>query len=135
MIIARVESFITGETIFQALKRAEMYLKAGADAILIHSKSKEPKEIFDFSAEQRANSYTKPLIVGPTTYYKVTTEDLKQNFVNAVIYANQILRASVKAANSVMLNIIRTGSTSSVENQISSLKEIFELTGTDKLLA
>lgn len=51
MIIARVESFITGETIFQALKRAEMYLKAGADAILIHSKSKEPKEIFDFSAE------------------------------------------------------------------------------------
>lgn len=65
----------------------------------------------------------------------MTTEDLKQNFVNAVIYANQILRASVKAANSVMLNIIRTGSTSSVENQISSLKEIFELTGTDKLLA
>ena len=40
MVIARIESFIVGKGLQDALKRAEVYSKAGADAILIHSKKK-----------------------------------------------------------------------------------------------
>ena len=40
LIIARIESFILGKNINDAIKRAESYSRAGADAILIHSKEK-----------------------------------------------------------------------------------------------
>ena len=79
MVIARIESFIVGKGINDALKRAEVYSKAGADAILIHSKEKSPAEIFSFSKKFRKNKYSKPLVAVPSTYSKVYEKDLIKN--------------------------------------------------------
>ena len=75
MIIARIESFILGKGLNDALKRAEIYSKAGADGILIHSKEKNPKEIFRFQRNSK-NRYFVPLVSVPSTYSKVYEKDL-----------------------------------------------------------
>ena len=76
MAIARIESFILGKGLQDALKRAEIYSKAGADAILIHSKEKTPSEIFSFAKEFRKSKHYIPLVSVPTTYSKVYEKDL-----------------------------------------------------------
>ncbi|HKQ65274.1 MAG TPA: isocitrate lyase/phosphoenolpyruvate mutase family protein, partial [Methylomirabilota bacterium] len=45
VLIARVEALIAGWGLPEALKRAEAYHAAGADAILIHSRQTSPAEI------------------------------------------------------------------------------------------
>ena len=55
MIIARVEALISGAGMNEALKRATAYEKAGADAILIHSKKKTPEEVFEFAESWKGN--------------------------------------------------------------------------------
>ena len=89
MVIARIESFILGKGINDALERAEIYSKAGADAILIHSKEKTPSEIFSFSKEFRKSKNYIPLVCVPSTYSSVFEDDLIKNGFKLVI-ANQL---------------------------------------------
>ena len=80
MVIARIESFIVGKGLNDALKRAEVYSKAGADAILIHSKEKTPRQIFSFAKKFKKSKNFIPLVSVPSTYSKVYEKDLIKNY-------------------------------------------------------
>ena len=124
MIIARVEALISGAGMDEALKRATAYEKAGADAILIHSKEKTPEEIFKFADLWEGNS---PIVVVPTTYDSVKIDELIDHKIKLVIYANQTLRAAHALMNRMLKQIINSNSLSETEEEISSMEEIFNL--------
>lgn len=124
MIIARLESLIAGKGIEDAVLRANAYIKAGADIILIHSKASDVNEIKQFI--ENFGSLT-PIIIIPTTYYKTTLEEINRISPNikGVIYANQGIRASIKAIKSTYANILANGTSEKVENDIVSIQEAF----------
>jgi len=98
MIIARCESLIAGKGEDDAIIRCKAYCEAGADGVMIHSKSKTPDEIVSFVKRFRAEvSADKPIVVVPSTYSQVTEDELAKIGVNIVIYANQLLRAAYPA--------------------------------------
>ena len=98
MVIARCESFVTGAGEDDAIARSRAYLEAGADGILIHSKSETPDEVLSFARRLRAEvSADKPLVVMPTTYPQITEGELAAAGINIVIYANHLLRATYPA--------------------------------------
>lgn len=132
LIIARIEALIAGCGLNEALRRAKAYMEAGADGILIHSKSKEPDEIYQFLRSWNKQS---AVILIPTTYPQMTYDDMCRLGVNMIIYANQCLRASVFAVNRVLEVIHREKSTINIEQIISPIKEIFDLQGMDILKA
>ena len=96
-IVARIESFILGKGVDDALKRANAYSKAGADAILIHSKEKNPKQIFSFAKKFLKSKFYKPMVAVPSTYSKTTEKQLINHGFKIVIYANHMLRAAYPA--------------------------------------
>jgi phosphoenolpyruvate phosphomutase len=106
MIIARIESLVLGKGIPDAIERAEAYMAAGADGIMVSSKEKTPVEILAFCAAYRELENRVPLVVVPSTYSGVTEEQLTNAGVRIVIYANQLLRAAypsmVRAATSIL---------------------------------
>ena len=98
MVIARCESLVTGTGEADAITRCRAYLEAGADGILIHSKSETPKEVLSFSRRFRTEiSADKPLVAMPTTYPQITEGELATAGINIVIYANHLLRAAYPA--------------------------------------
>jgi len=108
MIIARVESLILDAGMDDALERAEAYIDAGADAIMIHSKDEEPNDILEFCDHYEDFEYKVPLVVVPSTYCQITEEELIDAGVDVVIYANHLLRSAYpamkKAAESILEN-------------------------------
>jgi len=124
MIIARVESLISGLSMETALKRAEAYEDAGADAILIHSKQKNPDEIFEFADSFKGNC---PVVVIPTTYDTVKINELESHNIKMVIYANQTLRAAHKSMMNLLKILKNSENISSVNDKLSSMESIFEL--------
>lgn len=130
MIAARVEALIAGHGMEEALRRAEAYHEAGADAILIHSKNNSPDEIFEFARRWNRRSL---LIAIPTTYYNVTADELGENGINMVIYANQGIRAAVKAVENAAKEILKTGSTRGIEDHITPMNRLFELQGMQQM--
>ena len=124
MIIARIEALISGAGMDEALKRATAYEKAGADAILIHSKKKTPEEVFEFAELWKGNS---PIIVIPTTYDSVSLDELISHKIKIVIHANQTLRAAHASMSRILKQMINSNSLSEVKEEISSMEDIFEL--------
>ncbi len=108
MIVARIESLILEQGINDALTRAFAYVEAGADGIMIHSRKKEPSEIFEFVQKFREKNLDTPVVVVPTSFNTVTEEEFKAIGVNVVIYANHLTRtgfpAMQKAANTILQN-------------------------------
>ncbi len=131
LVIARIESFILGKGLRDAIKRAEIYSKAGADAILIHSKEKTPKEIFSFAKQFRKNKNFIPLVSVPSTYSKVYEKELIKNGFKLVIYANQLLRAAYPAMQNVAKTILKKGRALETEKKIIPIKEIINLIKND----
>ncbi len=131
MVIARIESFILGKGLNDALKRAEIYSKAGADAILIHSKEKTPKEIFSFAKKFRKSKNFIPLVSVPSTYSKVYEKDLIKNGFKLVIYANQLLRAAYPAMHNAAKNILEKTRAFEIDKKIIPIKEIINLIKND----
>ena len=127
LIGARIESFILGKGLQDALKRAEAYSTAGADIILIHSKENSPKEIFSFSKIFRKSKNYKPLVAVPSTYSKTTEKMLIDNGFKIVIYANQMLRAAYPAMQNVANCILKNQRSFELEKKISSVKELINL--------
>ncbi len=127
MIIARIESLILGCGMKDALDRAAAYIEAGADGIMIHSRAKDPDEVFEFCREYRKLPKTVPLVVVPTTYSKVTEEELVRNGVNVVIYANHLIRAAYPAMVETAECILRNHRAFEAEERIMPIKEILEL--------
>lgn len=125
LIVARVEALIAGLGQAEALKRAEAYVEAGADMILIHSKQKTPKEIEAFIA---AWSDAVPLVLVPTAYPEMTVERVRATGkVGMVIWGNHSIRAAVTAIQEVYRRILADGGIHEVSNQIVPVTEIFRL--------
>tara|TARA_B100000795_G_scaffold213344_1_gene167015 strand:- start:22 stop:1320 length:1299 start_codon:yes stop_codon:yes gene_type:complete len=131
MMIARIESFIVGKGLKDALKRAEVYSKAGADAILIHSKEKTPAEIFSFAKEFKKSKNFIPLVSVPSTYSKVYEKDLIKNGFRLVIYANQLLRAAYPAMQFTAKKILENSRAFEIEKKIIPINEIINLIKND----
>ena len=112
-----------------ALKRAEAYSKAGADAILIHSKEKTPKEIFNFAKKFKKSNYFKPLVAVPSTYSQTSENQLIKHGFKIVIYANHLLRASYPAMLSAAKKILINKRSFELEKEknFTSIKEIINL--------
>ncbi|MBI4122952.1 MAG: phosphoenolpyruvate mutase [Parcubacteria group bacterium] len=127
MIIARIESLILEKGMKDALLRAHTYIAAGADGILIHSKSNTPKEIFEFCKEYRKFKIQVPLVVVPTTYSQVTEDHLRKAGVRMVIYANHLLRASYPAMRRAAETILKYGRAAEAEKYCLPIKEVLNL--------
>lgn len=126
VVIARLESLIAGYSVEDALRRAEAYHRAGADMVLIHSKSSTPEPILDFLKIWARRC---PVAVVPTTFPQLTLEDWKSLGVNLVIFANHGLRAAIRAVEQTYAKILQAGSTLPVENEIATMGRVFELQG------
>jgi len=127
MVIARIESLILDKGMDDALTRARAYVNAGVDGIMIHSRQKEPDEIFGFAEAFRTEFPYIPLVSVPTSYNQVTEDELAAHGFNIVIYANQLLRASYPAMRDVAKEILKSGRSAEVDGKIISIKEILEL--------
>ena len=127
MIISRIESLILGRGMDDALKRANAYVDAGSDGIMIHSRKKSPDEIFEFSRLFRLEHPSVPLVCVPTSFNEVKEPELEQHGFNIVIYANHMLRASYPAMNEVAHQILRNQRSLESDNYLISIKEILDL--------
>ena len=129
-IVARIEALVAGWGIGEAIKRAEAYYKAGADAILIHSSKDKADEVLKFKKDWDNKC---PVIIIPTTYYKTQTSVFKKAGFSALIWANHSLRASIKAIQDVTNHLIKKETLKGLEEKISSLNEVFDLAGNEEL--
>jgi phosphoenolpyruvate phosphomutase len=127
LVIARIESLILGKSVKEALIRAEKYSAAGADAILIHSKEQNPKEIFQFANLFIKSKFYKPMIAVPSTYSKTYERELIKHKFKIVIYANHLLRASYKAMHDTAYQILFNKRSFESERNITSIKDILKL--------
>ncbi|MBR0607487.1 phosphoenolpyruvate mutase [Bacillus safensis] len=130
VVIARTEALIAGLDMDEALSRANKYVEAGADAILIHSRSNKADEILEFTSKWTNGV---PIVVVPTKYPSITTEVLKEVGIKMSIYANQALRASIRNMEMVLQQIIEDGSSKSVEDKISTIEEVFNLQNVNEM--
>ena len=124
MIIGRTEALISGLGMKEAVKRANAYEKAGADAILIHSKQDSPEEIFEFSESWGG---TLPLVVVPTSFPTVKLDELISHKIKMVIYANQTLRATHAIISKVLEQLKNSASINDLSIDMTSMQEIFQL--------
>ena len=124
IIIARTEALISGIGMKEAIKRSLAYEKAGADAILIHSKHNSPSEIFEFSESWGGRL---PLVVVPTSYPTVKLDELISHNIKMVIYANQALRVAHASISKTLKQIKNSTSISDISEDLSSMEEIFQL--------
>ena len=131
MVIARIESFIVGKGLNDALRRAEIYSKAGVDAILIHSKEKTPREIFSFAKQFIKSKNYVPMVAVPSTYSKVYEKDLIKNGFKLVIYANQLLRAAYPSMVNTAKAILNHSRAFEADKKIIPIKEIINLIKND----
>jgi phosphoenolpyruvate phosphomutase len=123
-IVARVEALIAGWGMPEALRRAEAYRLAGADAILIHSKLAKADEIVTFAREWAGRA---PLVIVPTRYYSTPTEVFREAGISMVIWANHMLRAAIAAMQSVAREVQLSQTLVNVEDRIVSVQEVFRL--------
>ena len=129
-IVARIEALIAGWGIGEAIKRAEAYYKAGADAVLIHSSKNNANEIVKFNKEWNDRC---PVVIIPTTYYKTPTNIYKKAGISIVIWANHSLRASIKAIQDVTAHLYKKENLRGFENKISDIDEVFKIAGNEEL--
>ncbi len=127
MIIARIESLILKQGMEDALKRAYAYVEAGADGIMIHSKEKEPDEVIEFCGKFREKYDDVPLVVVPTTYNRITEEELGKCGVSIIIHANHLIRSAFPAMNEVAHTILRNGRSYEASEMCMPIKEILTL--------
>jgi phosphoenolpyruvate phosphomutase len=127
MICARIESLILEQGMNDALIRAFAYVNAGADAIMIHSRKKDPTEIFEFVAAFRKKDTMTPIVVVPTSFNTVTEDEFKARGVNVVIYANQLTRTGFPAMQNAARTILEYHRAKECDDMCMSIKDIITL--------
>jgi phosphoenolpyruvate mutase len=127
MVIARIESLILEAGMDDAVTRAKAYLEAGADGIMIHSRKKDPAEIFEFCRLYAKFGEQKPLVVVPSSFNSVKEGELEKAGVNVVIYANHLLRSAFPAMQSTAQSILKNNRSLECDDKLLSIKEILEL--------
>ncbi len=126
MIIARIESLILEAGMKDALTRADAYIEAGADGIMIHSRHKDPAEIKEFMKKFRGSNKNTPVVIVPTSFNSVTIEEFEKMGVNVVITANHMLRSAYPAMLKVAKSVLKNGRSLEAEPDCMSIKEILE---------
>jgi phosphonopyruvate hydrolase len=130
VVVARVEALIAGWGMEEALKRSRAYEEAGADLILIHSRRSSPDEIVEFAGRWDGEI---PLVLVPTLYPELTEKKIRAlGKVRVVIYANQALRAAVRAQEELLAEIRRAGGIHTIEANMVPLHRIFEIQGAQR---
>ncbi len=126
LIIARIESLIMSKPMNDAFKRADAYIKAGVDGIMIHSKSKNPIEVVEFAKRFRKNKKYKhiPLICVPSTYNQIYDHQLEKVGFNIVIYANHMMRSSIPSMEKIAKSILKNGRTFEIEKKIAPISKV-----------
>ncbi|MDG4810869.1 isocitrate lyase/phosphoenolpyruvate mutase family protein [Micromonospora sp. WMMD1120] len=124
LLIARTEALIAGFDLDEALRRAHAYADAGADAILVHSKSRNPDQVLGFGARWDRDV---PLVAVPTTYPVVSEKDLYEVGYRLVIYANHGMRAAIKGMRATLADLARSDSAAGLEDSLASMAEVFAL--------
>ncbi len=127
MIIARIESLILERGMQDALTRAFAFVEAGADGIMIHSRKKDPSEIFEFVEKFRERDKVSPIVVVPTSFNSVTEEEFANRGVNIVIYANQLTRSGFPAMQEVAQTILKNRRAKEADDMCMPIKEILNL--------
>ena len=131
MVIARTEALIAGWGMEEALMRGRAYADAGADMVLIHSKSKDPDEVISFAKQwDRPNT---PLVCVPTIYKGTTVDQLHAAGFKLIIFANHAIRSSIKAMTETLTTLKREMYTGSVEDKVVPLERVYQLVGVDKM--
>ena len=127
MLIARIESLILQQGMDDALNRANAYVNAGADAIMIDSRKKSPDEILSFCDAFREKDKHTPIVVVPTSFNSITESELAEHGVNVVIYANQLTRSAFPAMQKTAEDILRFHRAKEVDDRLMPIKEIINL--------
>ena len=127
MICARIESLILEKGMEDALQRAFAFVKAGADAIMIHSRKKDPSEICEFIDRFRSEDKVTPVVLVPTSFNSVTEEEWKERGANIIIYANQLMRAEVPAMQKVAETILQHHRSEECDDMLMPFKDIIRL--------
>lgn len=127
MICARIESLILERGMEDALARAFAFVDAGADAIMIHSRKKEPSEIFTFIGHFREKDKATPVVLVPTSFNTVTEEEFKEHGANIIIYANQLTRTGFPAMQDAAKTILRNHRAKECDEKCMSIKDIITL--------
>lgn len=127
MLIARIESLILNKGLDDALNRAKAYIDSGADAIMIHSRQKKPDEIIRFCKKYNKFENRKPLVAVPSSYNKISEQELQDLDVNIVIYANHLLRSAYPAMVNTAQSILQYKRSAECEENLLSIKEILKL--------
>lgn len=127
MIIARIESLILEAGMEDALERAFAYVGAGADGIMIHSRKKDPAEIFEFVEKFRAKDEETPIVVVPTSFNSVKEDEFARRGVNIVIYANQLTRSAFPAMKQTAEDLLRYHRAQEVDSRLLPIKDIITL--------
>ena len=127
MICARIESLILEQGMEDALTRAFAFVEAGADAIMIHSRRKDPSEIQEFIEKFRAKDKTTPIVLVPTSFNSVTEEEWKERGANIIIYANQLMRAEVPAMQKAAETILQNHRAEECDAMLMPFKDIIRL--------
>ena len=130
VVVARVEALIAGHGMVEALKRGEAYRKAGADAVLIHSRERHPDEILQFKKEWGDRL---PLVIVPTKYYTTPTEVFREAGFKIVIWANHLMRSALTAMQAAAKQIFTAQTLIGVEEKVAPLAEVFRLQGESEL--
>ena len=129
-IVARVEALIAGWGLSEALRRADAYHRAGADAILIHSKLSKPDEILAFKREWGDRC---PVVIVPTTYYSTPTEVFREAGISLVIWANHLMRSALTAMQQTARQLAEEQTLLNVEDRIVGVREVFRIQGAEEL--
>lgn len=132
VVVARVEAFIAGWGLAEALKRAEAYRQAGADAILIHSSR---RDVFEIAAFMKEWGNRHPIVIVPTKYYATPTEQFRELGISMVIWANHTMRAAITAMQNTTRHIYQKQTLKEIEDTIAPVQEVFRLQGADELAA
>ncbi len=127
MIIARLESLILEKGLNDAIERAGAYARAGADAIMIHSRQSSSDEVFEFADIFRQEFPYLPLVSVPTSYNRTSEDELAERGFNIVIYANHLLRAAYPAMQKAALSILENGRSAEIDEDLMGISEILEL--------
>lgn len=131
-VVARTEAFIVGLGLGEAVERADAYRRAGADGVLIHSKAKTADQILAFMQEWRNAG---PVVIVPTTYYRTETRVLEDAGISMVIWANHLLRASIRVMQQTAAKLFREKSLVGIEPEIATVAEIFRIQDVEELNA
>lgn len=131
-VVARVEAFITGWGLDEALRRAEAYHDAGADAILMHSKIATPDQVLSFLEVWQGRC---PVVLVPTMYATTPTQVFRDAGASLIIWANHMTRSIIKTMQETAARIYEEQSVAELETEIPPVKEIFRLQNADELKA